>query len=199
MENEMILCVKSKNVKFYKSFMPLKDDVAVNHHLFWLLDNAELRRRDSVEHDERYKQIIVYVIVKNKELVYRYVRSGGEDRLMELYSLGIGGHVNLDDMKSAEFDAFGAIECGLRRELGEELFIRGNHESKWVGVINDNSNQVGKVHLGIVMEIDVDGDPVYVVDNNLSHGVFEEVSVIKSVKDKYESWSQLLIMDYLEE
>ena len=198
MASEMILCVKSDAVRFYGPFMPLKGNGAVNHHLFELLEGAELLPRDSVENNEAYKQIIVYIIVRNNELVYRYVRSGGEGRLVELYSLGIGGHVNFSDMKLAEYVAFVAVECGLRRELNEELFINREHESKWIGVINDNSNSVGKVHLGIVMEIDVEGDQVHVVDNNLSHGAFEEVSKIKAEKDKYESWSQLLI-DYLED
>ena len=192
----MILCIKSNAVRFYKAFTLLKDNVAANHHLFELLEEAMLLPRDMVEGNESYKQIIVYIIIKNKKLVYRYMRSGGEDRLMRLYSLGIGGHVNSEDMESSG-DAFGAIEWGFRRELNEELLIRGDYKSKWVGVINDNSNPVGKVHLGIVMEIDVDGEPVYPIDNNLSRGLFEEVSTIIAEKDKYESWSQLL-MDYLE-
>ena len=192
----MILCIKSNAVRFYKAFTLLKDNVAANHHLFELLEEATLLPRDMVEGNESYKQIIVYIIIKNKKLVYRYMRSGGEDRLMRLYSLGIGGHVNSEDMESSG-DAFGAIEWGFRRELNEELLIRGDYKSKWVGVINDNSNPVGKVHLGIVMEIDVDGEPVYPIDNNLSRGLFEEVSTIIAEKDKYESWSQLL-MDYLE-
>ena len=192
----MILCIKSDAVRFYKAFTLLKDNLAANHHLFELLEEATLLPRDMVEGNESYKQIIVYIIIKNKKLVYRYKRSGGEDRLMRLYSLGIGGHVNSEDMESSS-DAFSAIEFGFRRELNEELLIRGDYKSKWVGVINDNSNPVGKVHLGIVMEIDVDGEPVYPIDNNLSRGLFEEVSTIIAEKDKYESWSQLL-MDYLE-
>lgn len=198
MKNEMVLCVKSDEVWFDKTFSPLLDDVAANHHLYELLDGAELQPRELVEGNESYKQVIVYIIVRNGDLVYRYMRSGGDDRLVALHSIGIGGHVNLEDMKSAGYDPSSAVEWGFRRELGEELFIRGDCKPQWIGVINDNSNAVGRVHLGIVMETDVLGAPVYAVDSNLSHGVFEEVSLIKAEKDKYESWSQLL-MDYLED
>jgi len=199
MGTEMVLCVRSDDVRFYKSFTLLKNDVASNHHLFELLDGAFLLPRDSVESNEEYKQIIVYIIVKNGDFVYRYVRSGGEGRLVELYSLGIGGHVNNEDMDQSDGDAFGAIEWGFLRELNEELYVLGAHKSRWIGVINDNSNPVGKVHLGIVMELDVNGDVVRIVDENLEHGMFDDVMSIRTNKDKYESWSQLLINEYLED
>src|SRR5207253_2777708 len=108
------------------------------------------RPRSEVEDDPGFKQIIPYVIFRAGDWVFCYTRgkSQGEVRLHRLRSLGVGGHV-------AEADAGGratldAYEMALRRELEEEVAIQSEGSIRRVGLINDDSNPVGQVHLGVV-------------------------------------------------
>ena len=195
---EMVLCVPSNKIWYPDGFTLLfGDDVAANHHIYELLDNyATLEPRNEVEDNIDFKQFIVYVIVSKGDCWYKYQRAGGDDRLIDRYSIGIGGHVNLQDMRDADYDTVHAIEGAVRRELGEEIVIPDWDKIKnliWLGVINDNSDRVGQVHLGIVIELVVDEGNVYVAEDNLVHGGFENINTIQENIDKYESWSQILI------
>src|SRR4051795_7977285 len=109
---------------------------------------ATFRPRSEVEDDPTLKQIIPYVVFRSGGSVFCYTRggSGGEARLRRLLSLGVGGHV-------AEADADGrvtldAYELALRRELDEEVEISSPGSIRRVGLINDDSTPVGRVHLG---------------------------------------------------
>ena len=195
---EMVLCVPSNKIRYPDGFTLLfGDDVAANHHIYELLDNyATLEPRNEVEDNIDFKQFIVYVIVSKGDCWYKYQRAGGDDRLIDRYSIGIGGHVNLQDMRDADYDTVHAIEGAVRRELGEEIVIPDWDKIKnliWLGVINDNSDRVGQVHLGVVIELVVDEGNVYVAEDNLAHGGFENINTIQENIDKYESWSQILI------
>src|SRR5689334_6117012 len=110
---------------------------------------AQFRPRSEVEDDPGLKQIIPYVIFRSGDRVFCYTRgkSQGEVRLHRLRSLGVGGHV-------AEADADGratreAYETALRREIDEEVDIQTDGWIRCVGLINDDSNPVGRVHLGV--------------------------------------------------
>lgn len=114
---------------------------------------AHFMPRDLAEEDANFKQLIGYVVVcsQGKILTYTRGKSGGESRLHAKLSIGVGGHINpLDATGSCGLETYRAA---LLRELKEELHLPHDIDPaklECLGVINDDSNSVGKVHLGIV-------------------------------------------------
>lgn len=161
------------------------------------LENAEFRPRSAMEKDPSWKQLIPYVVVHHRSpdmgkvhvLTYRRGVTGGESRLHAKRSLGIGGHINPDDAEGAA----GAYEAGMRRELDEELSIECDYRIETAGVIYDNSDDVGRVHLGIVHVLLVDTMDVFAREDCLEDMRFEPLTKVEGNVLKYESWSQLVI------
>src|SRR5207302_9579435 len=119
------------------------------------LGRAEFRPRSEMESDPSFKQVIPYVVFRCGDSVFCYTRgsSQGETRLHRLRSLGVGGHVDEADADGrATLDAY---EAALRRELDEEVEIGCDGAIRRVGLINDDSNPVGQVHLGVVHRYDL--------------------------------------------
>jgi predicted NUDIX family phosphoesterase len=154
---------------------------------------ASFRARFEVEDDPSFKQIIPYVIFRAEGQVFTYVRgkSGGETRLRKLRSLGVGGHV-------AEADAEGrgtveAYELALRRELDEEVEVRSPGRLTRLGLINDDSNPVGLVHLGVVHLFDLDRPEVTPREDALADPEFVKLEELAGLRDQFETWSQFCI------
>ncbi len=154
---------------------------------------ATFRPRSEVEDDPSFKQIIPYVIFRSMGQVFTYVRgkSGGEARLRRLRSLGVGGHV-------AEADAEGkgtveAYELALRRELDEEVDVRSPGRLTRLGLINDDSNPVGLVHLGVVHLFELDRPEVAPKEDALADPEFVKIDDLTPLRDQFETWSQFCI------
>src|SRR5438552_6584395 len=109
-------------------------------------------------------------------------RAGAAARLYELFSLGVGGHLNPED---------GDLESGLRREWQEEIDADFVPEFRFVGLLNDDESGVGSVHLGVVFEADVAGRTVLVRETHKLSGHFAEPAGIEAVHDRLETWSAL--------
>ncbi|OLD55939.1 MAG: hypothetical protein AUI83_06750, partial [Armatimonadetes bacterium 13_1_40CM_3_65_7] len=120
--------------------------------------------RASVEEDPSFKQIIPYLIVRHRGRLFLVQRSteGGETRLHGKYSIGVGGHINRGDVEGAQ----DVIAAGLKRELEEELLIRGTWRARPVGVLNDDGNPVGQVHFGLVHVVEVDSPDISVKESD---------------------------------
>ena len=114
--------------------------------------------RPSAEEDPAFKQLIPYVVVRDGALVYLMERTaaGGDARLHGKASIGVGGHLNPVD------EGEDPLADGLRREWSEELVADWEPTFRLVGLMNDDSNPVGSVHLGVVFEVDADGRAVEV-------------------------------------
>jgi predicted NUDIX family phosphoesterase len=154
---------------------------------------ASFRPRSEVEDDPSFKQIIPYVVFRSGPLVFTYVRgkSGGESRLRKLRSLGVGGHV-------AEADAEGrgtieAYDMALLRELEEEVDIRSPGRISRLGLINDDSNPVGLVHLGVVHLFDLDRPDLVVREDALADPEFLPIADLPSRLEEFETWSRICI------
>ncbi len=154
---------------------------------------AEFRARSEVEDDPSFQQIIPYVVFRSGGLVFTYARgkSGTEARLRRLRSLGVGGHV-------AEADADGrgtieAYEMALFRELAEEVEILSPGRITRVGLINDDSNPVGLVHLGVVHLSDLDRPEVVAREDALADPEFIAVADLPTRLDEFETWSRICI------
>lgn len=151
--------------------------------------DGTFRMRAEVEDDPSWKQIIPYLVLRDGERIFllRRTRAGGDARLHELYSIGVGGHVNPEDG-----DPLG----GLRREWAEELAADFEPDFEPVGVLNDDNNPVGQVHLGLVYSADADGRPVAIRETDKLIGGFATIDEVARVADHLETWSSLLF-DFL--
>jgi predicted NUDIX family phosphoesterase len=158
-----------------------------------LLDPAHLRwlPRPEAENDPTHKQLIPYVVLRWRGQVFHYRRgrSGGESRLHALRSLGIGGHICSDDAEGGA-DPYHA---GMRREVGEEVHLETPYRECLLGLLNDDSNPVGRVHLGVVHRFDLAEPNVRRREEALANEGFAPVATLYAEADQFETWSQLLL------
>lgn len=166
---------------------------ATARYLPRLLDPAHLRflPRSAAEDDPSFKQLIPYVVLRCGGLVFHYRRGqkGTETRLRALRSLGVGGHVCAEDGAPAG-DPY---RVGLRREIEEEVYLDCPYQERCVGLINDDRTPVGRVHLGIVHVLELAEPCVRPRDPALADGGFAPLTELRSQRDGFETWSQLLL------
>jgi len=148
--------------------------------------------RPLAEENPAFKQLIPYVVVRDGPRVYLLERSaaGGDPRLHGKASIGIGGHLNPVD------EGEDPLTDGLRREWSEELVADWEPEFRLVGLLNDDSNSVGSVHLGVVFEVEAAGRPVEVREGEKLTGRFATVAEVRAAWDRMETWSRL-VADHL--
>jgi predicted NUDIX family phosphoesterase len=153
----------------------------------------EYRPRSLVEDDPGYKQIIPYVVFRCKESVFCYTRgkSQGEARLHQLRSLGVGGHVSEEDAQGGK--NLEAYEAAMKRELAEEVAVTSAGRILRVGLINDDSTPVGRVHLGVVHLFELEQPRVTPREEGLADAGFLSLSNVLSIQSEFETWSQICI------
>ncbi|AME05165.1 hypothetical protein NNG64_08565 [Bacillus siamensis] len=156
---------------------------------------SEIRRGDA-EEDPRFKQPIPYVVIRRDDEVFVYERlaGGGESRLHNKLSLGFGGHMN--PMEGAASFAE-VLKQNTDRELAEELHILEEDKQNIVtlGLINDDENSVGKVHIGILSALQLaSGAQVEVKEKEQIAGRWMKVNELKEedVYQRLETWSQFV-------
>jgi predicted NUDIX family phosphoesterase len=155
--------------------------------------------RSVAEVDPTHKQIIPYCLIRRRQgdsvpQFYAYYRSKkqGEQRLHGKRSLGIGGHVNPCDAHADVSDYL----AGLKRELAEELVLPAYQLRALYGIVNDDSNDVGKVHVGVVHICDVDTDAVAAVDDTeMLDGCLMSLAELVADVESFEIWSQLILRE----
>lgn len=142
--------------------------------------------RPAAETDRSLKQIIPYLVLRDGDRIFlmKRTRAGGDARLHDHYTIGVGGHLNPGD---------GDILGGLAREWEEEIDADFTPDFQFVGLLNDDTVDVGVHHLGIVYLADATGRQVGVRETNKLSGAFEEMAVLRAVYDKMETWSQLAL------
>jgi predicted NUDIX family phosphoesterase len=142
--------------------------------------------RPEAETDRSLKQIIPYLILRDGDRFFlmKRTRAGGDARLHDHYTIGVGGHLNPGD---------GGILGGLAREWREELDADFLPEFNFVGLLNDDTVDVGLHHLGIVYLADAAGRSVGVRETHKLSGSFEDLSAVRGVYDRMETWSQLAL------
>jgi predicted NUDIX family phosphoesterase len=134
------------------------------------------------------KQIIPYVVLRDGPLVFLMNRTdaGGDPRLHRKASIGVGGHLNPVDAGED------ALMAGLRREWAEELDADWDPEFELIGMLNDDTNSVGSVHLGIVFRVEAAGRAVDVREHDKLVGAFATPDEVADAWDSLETWSQLV-------
>ena len=162
-----------------------------------IYDRGFFADRARVEDDSTLKQVIPYaVLARDGEVfLFRRTNGGGEKRLFNLRSIGVGGHVNPVDSKDV-------VRAGLRREVEEEVSIPPGWRPRFLGLLNDDSTPVGEVHVGVVALVVPGPGPVTVREDDTMTGSFvgrEELMALHArERETFESWSALLL-DRLDE
>lgn len=149
--------------------------------------------RPAAEHDPTHKQLIPYLVLRHGDRVLGYTRgqSGGESRLHAKMSIGIGGHINDGDTHAAHFDRAAYLRA-IDRELQEELEIPGGYRHRTVALLNDESNEVGRVHLGVVHLVEVGSTDLRPREDAIRDLTFFTAAELQEQRDRLESWSQIV-------
>lgn len=191
MKDEMILVVRRALFDQLGSFQGLCFDI--DRYLPALLDRAHnfFTPRAAAETNPEFKQIIPYVILAHGDRVLHYVRGkkAGEQRLVAKGSIGIGGHMNDGDegLFALDLDAYNA---GVQREVREELRLNTAFTNTPVALLNDDSNEVGRVHLGVVHLFRLETPDVTKGEAMITDLQFLDRAELFRRRDAMESWSQ---------
>jgi predicted NUDIX family phosphoesterase len=166
----------------------------VEHYLPRLLEPGRLSYlpRSQAETDPAYKQIIPYVVLRCGDQVFHYVRgqAGNEARLRGLRSVGIGGHISAEDDGDLFDRPYGK---GMLREVAEEVHLESPFRERCLGLINDDSNPVGHVHLGIVHVFELEAPAVRHREQALTESGFAPLADLRRRRAEFETWSQFVL------
>jgi predicted NUDIX family phosphoesterase len=163
----------------------------IEQYLAAISAHAYFVPRAEVEDNPGLKQIIPYVVLRHRDRVFlvKRTRGGSEARLREKFSIGIGGHINPEDVG----DAADPVEAGMRRELEEEVQVPPGWQVRPVGSLNDDHEAVGSVHFGLVYVADLPSAEVRVRESGKLEGAFASIEEIHAVYEKLETWSQFIV------
>ncbi|TRM00440.1 NUDIX domain-containing protein [Staphylococcus hominis] len=172
-----------------------KNDVQ-GEEIFNTFKNYEVKRRGDMEEDPSYKQLISYCLLENENdeiLVYQRLSGGGEERLHGQSSVGVGGHMN--NVVGAD-SINEVLRVNAQRELNEEVGLSDDRSQnmEYIGFINDDTNAVGKVHIGVVFKIKVKSSDVEVRETDTLKINWVSQNEINDL-NRFESWSALILKD----
>ena len=195
-KEEQVLVVERSVVERAGMFHGVTFDVKRYFEHLFAPGVARFIPRSQAEADPTYKQLIPYVVMTCDGHVLSYVRGkrAGEKRLVGQRSIGIGGHINpIDDLPLFNTDFRDAYLEAVAREVAEEVCVDANHEDRIVGLINDDSNEVGKVHLGVVHHWRLDAPKVTRREQMITQLGFMSPAALHNVEDTLETWSRLCL------
>jgi predicted NUDIX family phosphoesterase len=168
----------------------------VDRYLSVILEpkNNSFQPRARAETDPTFKQIIPYVLITDGKSILHYVRGkkAGEQRLAAKGSIGIGGHIN-DEDHTLFAVGLQAFQEAVKREVCEELSIQGEFIARPVGLINDDSTDVGRVHFGVVHVLFCTPDKVKKNEQVITQVEFVPIEELKAKREQMETWSQLCL------
>jgi predicted NUDIX family phosphoesterase len=184
---EHILVVKRKYL-FQESAWQGLAQIDFDNYLNIIKAEQEFLPRSLMEKDPVYKQIIPYLIFnfEDKYFLMKRKSKASETRLRDKYTLGIGGHIRETDTSS------NSILDWSKREFHEEVSYSGNLDVEPIGVLNDDSNSVGQVHLGFVFLLKGDKADIS-VKSELEGGELVSLSKCKAMRADMEEWSQIVL------
>jgi predicted NUDIX family phosphoesterase len=200
MKEEMILVVRRETIEKLGIWQGLNFETARYLPVLLARENNFFMPRSAAESDPAFKQIIPYVLLVHAGKVLHYVRGkkSGEQRLVSKGSIGIGGHMNEQDEGFFALDEEAYME-GVRREIDEELKITTPYKNRVVALLNDDSNEVGQVHMGVVHIFDLDEPNVEKNEAMITNLAFLTPAELRDRRDLLESWSQICLdgLDHL--
>ena len=197
-EDESVLVIKRELFDEIGTFQGISTEIDKYLPAFLNPTNNFFIHRELAEDDPTHKQIIPYAIFKHGDKFLKYLRGkkSGEQRLASKSSIGIGGHINQDDFNSSSLEKDTYL-TGIEREINEELILNCDYNNLPIALINDDSNDVGQVHLGVVHLFDLESDQVEAGEANIENLEFLSSEDLLREKDNLESWSQICV-DHLD-
>lgn len=196
---EKVLVVPTKlfhKLGYFQGFCP---DVEKYFEPLLACDDISYRPRGDMEQDPSFKQLIPYVLFRyttpeGQVQLFDYLRGGGvgEARLRAKRSVGVGGHISLEDAETSDH-SHDVYREGMRRELDEEVSIETEYDEAVAGLLNDDETEVGKVHLGVVHLCDVQTPNITPREEDLAEAGFRPVEQVLADIERYESWSQIVV------
>ena len=195
-KEEEVLVITEKLFDQLGRFAGFQKDVSP--YLTELLNptNMQFRARGKVEDDPSFKQLIPYCIMVHTSAtgephIFQYTRGKGqgEQRLHAKLSIGIGGHISREDAAGSNEP----YRTGMQRELDEEVIIESPYQESLVGMIFDDTTEVGRVHLGLVHLLNLQTPSARGREADLLESGFVPLSYLKENFARLETWSQLCI------
>ena len=193
---EYVLVFERKIFDCLGPFTGLKFDI--DNYLREIFAPGVLRfiPRTEAETDLDFKQLIPYVIMACDDKYLNYVRGkrAGETRLTGNRSIGIGGHINpIDQTPLFDIDFTETYTSAVAREVAEEVTVRADHSDNIVALLNDDSNEVGQVHLGLVHYWKLDSEKVEKREQMITQMTFKTYEELDGLRDTMETWSALCL------
>lgn len=191
-EEEYVMVVSTSTLWSAGYFEGLCFDMDKYLRIIEIKEGIVFKKRKELENNPKYKQIIPYAILSHDGTVFSYQRGKllGEQRLLGDYSIGLGGHISPHDVSSFEV----AYESAMRRELNEEVEIDSTYKKEvFAALVNDDSDDVGKVHFGMIHVLYLDKPNVRPKEKSIDEATFVDPTFLLKHIAKYENWSQICI------
>jgi predicted NUDIX family phosphoesterase len=194
-QEEQVLVIERKIIEQLGMFHGLAFDVDRYLDSIFIQGLPRFMPRAQAEQDPSYKQLIPYVIMAHQRKYFSYVRGkrACESRLTGNRSIGIGGHINPVDWTLFSTEPFQTYLEAVKREVAEEVSVETSHSDSVVALLNDDSNEVGSVHLGIVHLWKLDAPRVEKKEQMITQMAFMTPEELEQIRDTLETWSKLCL------
>lgn len=183
-EPERVLVIPRTAIMEDPGWLGLREDGMADFEGL-VASEGRFKARAQMEGDRRFKQVIPYLVLRDgaRFFLMRRSRAGADERLHDRWSIGVGGHLNPGD---------GDLGGGLRREWAEEIDADFTPEFRLVGLLNDDTTEVGSVHVGAVFVADAAGRRVAIRETEKLSGAFADPEAVAAVSGDLETWSRLV-------
>jgi predicted NUDIX family phosphoesterase len=192
--NENVLVIRRSLFDQLGSFQGLNFEPGKYLDAFLSRGNNFFLPRPEAENNPAYKQIIPYALIAFGNSVVYYVRGkkAGEQRLVAKGSIGIGGHMNESDESLFALDEQ-AYRVGVEREVNEEIKIHTQFDDRIVALLNDDTTDVGRVHLGVVHVFTLAEPKVEKREAMITGLTFLKKEELVARRESLETWSQICV------
>lgn len=189
-----VLVVDAKKMELIAQFQGYRMNVSEYLSVLLRPQNNLFLLRTQAEEDKNYKQLIPYVVLRYSDSIFSYVRGkkSSEARLVAMRSIGVGGHIEPVDQSLFSSDRDMYLEAA-RREVNEEVKLDTPYHESIVALINDDSTDVGKVHLGIMHIWDLAEPKVTKREGLITQSGFVPIETLKANLGELETWSQIAL------
>jgi predicted NUDIX family phosphoesterase len=188
--SENILVVQRHKIFGNQAFNGI-EKLSINSYLDIIKSNMEFKPRYLMEEDLAFKQVIPYIVFQanNKIFVVQRQNNASEQRLKNKFSIGIGGHIRITDVHSH------SIIDWAKREFHEEVIFEDHFDAQIIGLVNDESDFVGKVHIGVVILMVSQSENIR-IRSELKSGQLVDIQDLYKYVDDMENWSQIIIKEF---
>jgi predicted NUDIX family phosphoesterase len=192
--DSLILAVEASKIERIGTFQGYVTNIQDYLSVLLRPGNNLFLLRTQAEQDICHKQLIPYIVLRFQDSVFSYVRGkrSSESRLIAMRSIGVGGHIEPADQSLFSSDHDMYLEAA-RREVNEEVQLDSPYYESIVALINDDSTDVGKVHLGIMHIWDLAEPKVAKREGLITQSGFVPIESLKVNLEELETWSRIAL------